>query len=71
MPHSNTEQLKRFRRMGLVFLALALFFSLGAYLFPTAIQSELPHWFSLSESEKESFYMVSLIFVAAGIYCIK
>ena len=64
MNTSKAEQQKRFRHMGLVFIALAALFSAGAYFFPA-------DWFFLSFEDKESFYMVSVIFIAAGIYCLK
>lgn len=71
MNTSKTEQSKRFRQMGLVFITLAFLFSAGAFLFPTQAPANLSEWFFLSKEEKESFYMVSLIFIAAGVYCLK
>lgn len=63
--------LQRFKQMGYAFIAMALFFGVGAYLFPTEPLSASYEWVYLTDEEKESFYMVSLIFIVAGIYCLR
>jgi len=60
----------RFFVMGLTFVGMALFFAGGAYLFPTVAPTDMWDWVYLTNEEKESFYMVSLIFLVAGAYCL-
>lgn len=61
---------KRFRTMGLTFIVLAIFFGGGAYFFPTEPFNTSYEWLYLTHEEKESFYMISLVFLAAGGYCL-
>ena len=68
---AEQDRRRRFRQMGCVFIILAIVFSAGAYFFPVEAPLGIPEWVYMSENEKESFYMVSLIFIAAGIYCMK
>jgi uncharacterized RDD family membrane protein YckC len=63
--------LHRFKQMGYAFIAMAVFFAAGAYLFPVEPLSAEFEWVFLTEEEKESFYMVSTIFVVAGAYCLR
>lgn len=64
-------QLRPFKWMGAAFIGMAIFFAGGAYLFPVEAPIGLPEWFYLSGEEKESFYMISLIFLVASIYCFR
>lgn len=71
MYQTNTTGLHRFRWMGYAFIAMALFFSGGAYLFPSEAPVGLYDWIYLTAEEKESFYMISGIFIVAGVYCLR
>lgn len=65
------SELDRFKWMGFAFIGLALFFGGGAYLFPATASEHFYDWAYLSPEEKEPFYMVSLIFFVAGLYCFR
>lgn len=68
---THASHLKRFKWMGTTFIALALFFAGGAYLFPTVAPEGFYDWVYLTTEEKESFYMVSAIFLVASVYCFR
>jgi len=57
--------LARLKRMGIVLIALAFFFSLGVYLLPT---DESNYWFS--SNNKEGVYVLSAFFCFLGFYCL-
>lgn len=59
------EQLSRLRKMGWAFLGLAAAASVTAYFLP---HNESNYW--LSSSGKEGFYVLSLLFVLLGLYCL-
>ncbi len=67
----SDHHLQRFKQMGYAFIAMAFFFAAGAYVFPVEPFSERYDWVYLAEEEKESFYMVSTIFIVAAAYCLR
>lgn len=58
------EELSRLKKMGWVFLIIAIVVSLGTYLLP---DNQSIYW--LSTDGKKGFYVLSAFFIFLGFYC--
>ena len=58
---------QRLRLTGLSFIALAIFFSTAAYLWP---EQSSHYALILTKQEKEPFYAMSGLLIFAGMFCL-
>ncbi len=65
MTIEKADELKRIKKMGLVFLGMAAAGAAAAYFLPA---DETNYW--LSASGKEGFYVLSSLFFFLGLYCL-
>lgn len=63
----QSEKKRRIRALGCMFVMLAFSLSLFSFL---SYQEFFSDFIAITEEQQEGFYMMSLVFVVMGIFCI-
>lgn len=63
----QSEKKRRIRALGCMFVMFAFSLSLFSFL---SYQEFISDFIAITEDQQEGFYMMSLVFVVMGIFCI-